>query len=406
MTLDGDKLLTTYQRTLAAVSIVATGCGGLGPEDLARIELSAGNGQIATVGTPVDVPPAVKAVDEKGQPIPGATVTFTVTSGGGSVESAEAMSGKDGIATIGGWTLGPITGENVLTASAPRAERDFVFVAVGLVGPPAVMEKTDGDAQISTAGRPVSTMPQLRVTDLGGNAIKNGEVVLEVGSWGGSIDETSTRTSDEGTATITGWTLGAAPGENTLIARAGDASTIFTATGVAGPVTLTIVAGDSQSTAVGTFVPIAPQVLVTDAQDLPVAGVDVAFEVGHAVTKAAAPVSATGAGATVAIYTRAVKKKSVTEKTRYLHKDHLGSIVALSDEAGAIAERLSFAPPARDPLRYTARRRPPAARRSAWRLRRRRDRAQPRQRRRGSRAGRAGSSPGTARGSRACPACP
>ncbi len=50
------------------------------------------------------------------------------------------------------------------------------------------------------------------------------------------------------------------------------------------------------------------------------------------------------AGATVAIYTRIVKKKSVTEKTRYLHKDHLGSIVALSDEAGAIAERLSFDP--------------------------------------------------------------
>ncbi len=50
------------------------------------------------------------------------------------------------------------------------------------------------------------------------------------------------------------------------------------------------------------------------------------------------------AGGTVAIHPRAVKKKSVTEKTRYPHKDHLGSIVALSDETGAIAERLSFDP--------------------------------------------------------------
>ena len=122
MNVDGNKLLTAYRSALAAVSIAATGCGGLGPEDLARIELSAGNGQIVTVGTRVDVAPAVKAVDEKGQPIPGATVTFTVTAGGGSVESTEAMSGKDGIATLGSWTLGPITGENVLTASAPRAE--------------------------------------------------------------------------------------------------------------------------------------------------------------------------------------------------------------------------------------------------------------------------------------------
>ena len=298
MNVDGNRLLTTYQRVLAAVSIAATGCGdGLGPEDLARIELSAGNGQIATVVAAVGVSPAVKAVDETGQPIPGATVTFTVTSGGGSVVGAEAISGKDGIATLGSWILGPIVGENVLTAGAPRAESDFVFVAVGLVGPPAAMEKTDGDVQISTAGRPVSTMLQLRVTDVGGNVIKNGEVVLEVGSGGGSIDTTSTRTSDEGTAAIAGWTLGAVPAENTLIARVGSASTTFTATGVAGPVTLTIVAGDSQTTAVGTVVPIAPQVLVTDAQDLPVAGADVVFEVaigGGSVSSDTATTNAVG----------------------------------------------------------------------------------------------------------------
>ena len=48
------------------------------------------------------------------------------------------------------------------------------------------------------------------------------------------------------------------------------------------------------------------------------------------------------AGATVAIYTESVKKMQVTEKTRYLQRDHLDSIVTITDETGQVAERLAF----------------------------------------------------------------
>ena len=47
------------------------------------------------------------------------------------------------------------------------------------------------------------------------------------------------------------------------------------------------------------------------------------------------------AGATVAIYT---SKSDSTEQTRYLHKDHLGSVETLTDEAGAVTESLSYDP--------------------------------------------------------------
>jgi RHS repeat-associated protein len=50
------------------------------------------------------------------------------------------------------------------------------------------------------------------------------------------------------------------------------------------------------------------------------------------------------AGATVAIFTEIDDGLALTDKTRYLHKDHLGSIEAISDEAGAVTEYLSYDP--------------------------------------------------------------
>jgi len=48
------------------------------------------------------------------------------------------------------------------------------------------------------------------------------------------------------------------------------------------------------------------------------------------------------AGSTVAIFTRVDDADPATDKTRYLHKDHLGSIALITDEAGLVAERRSF----------------------------------------------------------------
>ena len=264
----------------SAVLVLTVGCGGgLGPEDLARIEISGGNGQIATAGTPVEVRPAVLAVDDEGRPIPGATITFTVASGGGSVTGSNATTGEDGIGTVGSWTLGQVVGENFLTATAPGAASDVNFSAFGLVGPPATIERIEGDAQMATAGRPVPVRPRVRVVDMEGNAVEDESVIFTVESGGGEVADSLASTDSLGTAAVLSWTLGVVPGTNTLTATAGDASTGFSAAGIPGPVALTIAAGDSQTTAVGTVTPIQPQVLVSDAQDLPVPGVDVAFTV-------------------------------------------------------------------------------------------------------------------------------
>jgi adhesin/invasin len=65
----------------------------------------------------VPLAPAVRALDVEGNPVAGATVTFAVTGGGGSVTGAAAVTDADGIATVGSWRLGPTAGANTLSAT-------------------------------------------------------------------------------------------------------------------------------------------------------------------------------------------------------------------------------------------------------------------------------------------------
>ncbi|WP_282611298.1 polymorphic toxin-type HINT domain-containing protein [Pelagibius sp. Alg239-R121] len=47
-------------------------------------------------------------------------------------------------------------------------------------------------------------------------------------------------------------------------------------------------------------------------------------------------------GGTVAIYTKIDDGNALTDKTRYLHKDHLGSVESITDEQGLVTEHLSY----------------------------------------------------------------
>jgi hypothetical protein len=61
--------------------------------------------------------PSVIVRDEEGDVMSGATVTFAVTSGGGTVTGATQTTNSLGVATVGGWTLGSVPGPNTLTAT-------------------------------------------------------------------------------------------------------------------------------------------------------------------------------------------------------------------------------------------------------------------------------------------------
>jgi hypothetical protein len=90
------------------------------PPKAASIEANSRVDQGAYAGFPgafAGEDPEVLVRDANGNPIPGIPVKFTVTAGGGSVANATTISGPEGRATAGKWTLGPSLGVNTLVGS-------------------------------------------------------------------------------------------------------------------------------------------------------------------------------------------------------------------------------------------------------------------------------------------------
>lgn len=88
-----------------------------------------------TTNTALVTPPKVK-VTQGGVAVAGATVTFTVTSGGGNVSPASALTNASGEASAA-WTLGPAAGMNTLKVSTANAP-DLTLSARGIAPLPTV----------------------------------------------------------------------------------------------------------------------------------------------------------------------------------------------------------------------------------------------------------------------------
>ena len=106
---------------LCMFAACAVACGSGGPTDSANpgapasVTIAAGDGQIAAPGLAVTVNPAALVRDAAGHPVPGVPVAFRVDSGGGTLASATATTGNNGVAAAGEWRLG--VGSNVVIAS-------------------------------------------------------------------------------------------------------------------------------------------------------------------------------------------------------------------------------------------------------------------------------------------------
>lgn len=95
------------------------------------VTIQAGDGQQAVPGTKVTVKPVVAVKDAAGRGVAGVIVSFTVDSGGGSLQSGTATTVTDGTASPGDWTLGSSEGRNVLRVSvASLATAKIVATAV------------------------------------------------------------------------------------------------------------------------------------------------------------------------------------------------------------------------------------------------------------------------------------
>ena len=282
-----------FRRALLLAGIAAgassVACGGAdstgpGTRTAASVELTNGNNQSATVATAVPIAPTVLVRDGDGAPLPGATVNFVPAAGSGTAVPASAVTDANGTARATSWVLGQSAGPQRLRVTVAGLSGDsVVFQAIALAGAASSVAKIAGDGQQAVVGTSVGAAPTAEVRDAFGNPVANVAVTFLVASGGGVVvAPTTVTTGGNGRAVVGGWTLGTVAGPNTLSATAAGVATpaVFSATGLSGqPVGLTIAAGNGQSVAVGTIVPTAPAVDITDAYGNPVPSVSVTFVV-------------------------------------------------------------------------------------------------------------------------------
>lgn len=299
-------------KTPGSVTITAVSEGKSGTATItvvagppAKIVAIAGNHQSVATGATVPVRPMVRVTDAGDNPSAGVPVTFSVTSGGGSVVTGSTTTDVEGVAAVGSWTVGPAAGPNSLTATSTAIPGvSVVFEAAAGAGAAARIEAIAGSNQTATAGGLVATAPAVKVTDASGNFIAGVFVTFAPAAGSGSVSGGSTVTNAAGIATVGSWRLGPTPGAQSLLASASGLTVgpvTFAATAVA-PVATKIAgfAGNNQTARPDFTVTVPPSVIVTDPAGVPVPGVSVTFAVtagGGALEGAAATTNVHGIAA-------------------------------------------------------------------------------------------------------------
>lgn len=147
-----------------------------------KMEIDAGDGQDALVGTQVAIKPAVLVTDAHGNPVEGATVTFTDDANGTVVPPATATTGATGILEVISWTIDGV-GVTELTASCfgcatPGEDFDGPQVSIfdpftplpgaSPLGPPfPVADVPDVAPTVSDPNEPTLLLGQLVFTAVG-----------------------------------------------------------------------------------------------------------------------------------------------------------------------------------------------------------------------------------------------
>lgn len=185
----------------------------------------AGDAQSDTVVGTLHDSLVVKVLDQAGNPLPGAVVSWIAIQGGGSFNNSTLKTDAAGRAAVT-WVLGVTAGPQVARATVGTLT-PVSFTATARPGAPAALAYS-GDAQTAPAGTALAAPLLIRVNDKWGNAIPAVAVAWKVTAGGGSLSAASVATDSTGQARVT-WTLGAA-GPQAAVASRDSLSHTFSAT--------------------------------------------------------------------------------------------------------------------------------------------------------------------------------
>ncbi|HKE89627.1 MAG TPA: leishmanolysin-related zinc metalloendopeptidase [Gemmatimonadales bacterium] len=289
-----------------AVLLVCSACPGPDVATPSAITLSPHAVSFGALGSTHAI--AATVVDERGDPIRGATILWS------SDDSAVAGVDASGLVTALAVGATKIRATIVL----PGTQRgDSVGVSVAQV--PAHFLKFAGDLQIDTVAGTLPTPVTVQVTDSNSHPISGIVATFAVTGGGGHVSSAADTSDVTGRAAVF-WTLGGSTGSNTLSATATMAipgsPVVFTANAVvAGSAPSVVVkAGDAQHGLAGAPLNVAPSVLVQDIAGTPLAGQQVTFavSVGGGIVSGASAVTGVDGIATVESWTVAPGANALT----------------------------------------------------------------------------------------------
>jgi len=207
------------------------------PTDIA---VNAGNLQTGNVGSALQDSVAVLVTDDRGAPMSGATVAWSVMTGGGTISPASSRTNASGVARAS-WTLGLRLDLTHALSATVAALVPAQFTAAPQLPTSASVEKVSGDAQ----QRPVTVALQdslaIAVKLADGRPVQGASIAWSTTGPGATLNPTSQVTNASGVAK-TQWTLGTVAGGTTAMASIpGIPAATFTAIAEPGPTdTLTI----------------------------------------------------------------------------------------------------------------------------------------------------------------------
>jgi hypothetical protein len=269
-------VLAKWGRFFACASLVLlAGCGGSnsdsGPQPITSVKVTSGDNQTGSVDTQLSQPLVAQLLDASGAPIEGATVTFAVSEGGGSLFVSVATSDASGYVRDN-WTLGSmVTLQQVQVRGVSSNGTPTVyatFTAKAVAGTPTELTVASGDAQSAQQLQPLPSPVTVLITDTHGNPAAGVTVTFAPQS-GGMVSPATATTNVAGEASTT-WTLGQALGVQILnVSVQGIAAISASATSTEAPhgppVQIAIHSGNFQTALQHTMVANNLTVKVTDA---------------------------------------------------------------------------------------------------------------------------------------------
>jgi hypothetical protein len=259
-------LKTTIKSLMASTETLST-CENVTvlPGAPANIAIQSGDDQEEEVTSTLD-PFVALITDANDNPVPGATVNWSIESGTGTLSTASSLSGATGLASS---TLTYDTTAEIFSVKATLVANaeSILFSAEALAAQPDTLTIEGGNLQQASVGSPLPVQLSVKVRDQYSNPVPDTAINWVNLSGGGSLGAAQSATGTNGVATVS-YTLGTIAGLNEITATVdgyGLLTQTFEATGITGAASLiTIVSGDGQTANYGTAIADPMEIEVTD----------------------------------------------------------------------------------------------------------------------------------------------